>query len=105
MAEAPSALNGRVLDPSAVASWTEGRVAVQSWLGVAGKLGLTMIVPELAVEEIATLRPEADGVLWRLKRHPQVLLARMDATCKAAIEAIHEHQPLADVTAVFLPSG
>jgi len=105
VAEAPSALNGRVLDPSAVASWTEGRVAVQSWLGVAGKLGLTMIVPELAVEEIATLRPEADGVLWRLKRHPQVLLARMDATCKAAIEAIHEHQPLADVTAVFLPSG
>jgi hypothetical protein len=102
VAEPPSALNGRVLDPSAVASWTEGRLAVQSWLGVAGKLGLTMIVPELAVEEIAKLRPEADGVLWRLKRHPQVLLAHMDATRKAAIEAIHEHQPLADVTAAWV---
>lgn len=102
MAQPPSALNGRVLDPSAVASWTEGRLVVQSWLGVAGRLGLTMIVPELVVEEIATLRPEADGVLWRLKRHPQVLLARRDATRKAAIDAIHGHQPLADVTAAWV---
>jgi hypothetical protein len=40
-------------------------------------------------------------VLWQLKRHPQVLLAHMDATRKAAIEAIHDHQPLADVTAAW----
>ncbi|MGH3568816.1 MAG: hypothetical protein ACRDRH_22875 [Pseudonocardia sp.] len=32
-----------------------------------------MIVPRLATEEVAELRPEADAVLWRLKRCPQVL--------------------------------
>jgi hypothetical protein len=91
-----------VLDASAVAAWTEGGLAVQSWLAVAATLGLTMIVPNLAIEEVAELRPEADAVLWRLKRHPQVLLARMDTTRKAAIEAIHQHQPLADVTAAWV---
>lgn len=68
----PSAFNGRVLDAGAVAAWTEGGLAVQSWLAVAGTLGLTMIVPHLATEEVAELRPEADDVLWRLERHPQV---------------------------------
>lgn len=91
-----------MLDASAVAAWTEGGLAVQSWLAVAATLGLTMIVPNLAIEEVAELRPEADAVLWRLKRHPQVLLARMDTTRKAAIEAIHQHQPLADVTAAWV---
>ncbi len=75
---------------------------MQSWLAVAGTLGLTMIVPHLATEEVAELRPEADAALWRLKRHPQVLLARMDAVRKAAIETLHEHQPVADVTAAWV---
>ncbi len=75
---------------------------MQSWLAVAGTLGLTMIVPHLATEEIAELRPEADAALWRLKRHPQVLLARMDAARKAAIETLHDHRPVADVTAAWV---
>lgn len=102
MSGPPAALNGRVLDASAVAAWTEGGLAVQSWLAVARTLGLTMIVPHLATEEVAELRPEADAALWRLKRHPQVLLARMDAARKAAIETLHEHQPVADVTAAWV---
>lgn len=91
-----------MLDASAVAAWVEGGLAIQSWLAVAGTLGLTIMVPNLAIEEVAELRPEADAELWRLKRHPQVLLARMDAARKAAIEAIHERQPLADVTAAWV---
>lgn len=75
---------------------------MQSWLAVATTLGLTMIVPNLAIEEVAELRPERDAALWRLKRHPQVLLARMDADRKAAIEALHQHRPPADVTAAWV---
>lgn len=56
----------------------------------------------LAIREVAELRPEADALLWRLKRHPHVLLARMDATRKTAIETFHDHQPLADVTATWV---
>lgn len=93
-----------MLDASAVAAWTEGRLAVQSWLAVAETLGLTMIVPNLVTEEVAELRPESDAVLWRLKRHPQVLLTRIDTARKASIEAMHEHRPLADVTAAWVVS-
>jgi hypothetical protein len=99
---APPALNGRVLDASAVDAWTQGGLAVQSWLAAAGALGLTMIAPNLALDEIGELRPEAEDVLWRLRRHPQVLLATMDAARKTAIEAVYEGQPPADVTAAWV---
>lgn len=71
---------------------------------VASQLGLTVIVPTLAVDEVSTLRPGADQAMWQLTRHPQVLLARMDATRQAAIEALYADQPPADVTAAWVAS-
>lgn len=69
---------------------------------MASQLGLTVIVPSLAVEEISALRPEADQVLWQLTRHPQVLLTRMDEARRAAIEALYGDQAPADVTAAWV---
>ena len=47
-----------MLDPSAVASWTEGGVGGAVLVCVAGTLRLSMIVPNLATEEVLELRPD-----------------------------------------------
>lgn len=49
-------VGGRILDAGAVASWAAGEFAIQSWLAVAPALGLTCLLPELAVTEARTLR-------------------------------------------------
>ncbi|MGH3868993.1 MAG: hypothetical protein ACRDQ4_23320 [Pseudonocardiaceae bacterium] len=78
--QSPSLLvGGRILDAGAVASWTAGELAIQSWLAVAPGLGLTFLLPELAVTEARTLRPHADAMVEELVTHPHIVLSRMSS--------------------------
>lgn len=87
--QSPSLLvGGRILDAGAVASWTAGELAIQSWLAVAPVLGLTFLLPELAVTEARTLRPHADAMIDELVGHPHVVLTQMSAADAAGVEEL-----------------
>jgi hypothetical protein len=87
--QSPSLLvGGRILDAGAVASWTAGELAIQSWLAVAPVLGLTFLLPELAVTEARTLRPHADAMIDELVTHPHVVLTRMSSADAAGVEEL-----------------
>jgi hypothetical protein len=57
-------------------------------LAVAPVLGLTFLVPELAITEARTLRPHADAVVDELMTHPQVVLTRMSPAEAAGVEEL-----------------
>jgi len=83
----PSLLvGGWILDAGAVASWTAGELAIQSWLAVAPVLGLTFLLPELAVTETHTLRPHAGVAVDELVTHPHVVLTQMSPADAAGVE-------------------
>ncbi|PZS40373.1 MAG: hypothetical protein DLM62_03235 [Pseudonocardiales bacterium] len=63
-------------------------MAIQSWLAVAPVLGLTFLLPELAVTEARTLRPHADGVVDELVNHPHVVLTQMSADAAVNVEEL-----------------
>lgn len=87
--QSPSLLvGGRILDASAVASWVVGELAIQSWLAVAPVLGLTFLLPELAVTEARTLRPHADALVGELVDHPHVVLTDMSSADAAGVEEL-----------------
>lgn len=87
--QSPSLLvGGRILDAGAVASWTVGELAIQSWLAVAPVLGLTFLLPELAVTETHTLRPQAGVAVEELVSHPHVVLTRVSSADAAGVEEL-----------------
>jgi hypothetical protein len=92
---------GRRADPDAgaVASWTAGELAIQSWLAVAPVLGLTFLLPELAVTEARTLRPHAEAMVGELVTHPQVLLTQMSSADAAGVEELLAASQTFDVMA------
>ncbi|HET9254052.1 MAG TPA: hypothetical protein VFO16_02475 [Pseudonocardiaceae bacterium] len=63
-------------------------MAIQSWLAVAPVLGLTFLLPDLAVTEVRTLRPHAGGVIDELVNHPHVVLTRMSPADATSVEAL-----------------
>lgn len=65
-----------------------GELAIQSWLAVAPALGLTFLLPELALTEARTLRAQADAVLEGLLTHPHVVLTQLSSADTAAIEEL-----------------
>jgi hypothetical protein len=79
---------GRRTDAGAVASWTAGELAIQSWLAVAPVLGLTFLLPELDVTETHTLRPHAGSAVEELVTHPHVVLTRMSSADAAGVEKL-----------------
>ncbi|MGH3887474.1 MAG: hypothetical protein ACRDSZ_13055 [Pseudonocardiaceae bacterium] len=87
--QSPSLLvGGRILDAGAVASWTAGELAIQSWLTVAPVLGLTFLLPELAVTETHTLRPHAGIAVEELVSHPHVVVTQMSSADAAGVEEL-----------------
>ena len=98
--QAPSLLvGGWILDAGAVASWTAGELAIQSWLAVAPVLGLTFLLPELAVTKARTLRPHADAVVDELVTHPHVVLTHMSPADAAGVEELLAASRTFNVTA------
>jgi hypothetical protein len=51
-------------------------------------LGLTFLLPELAVAEVRTLRPHADAMVNELVTHPHVVLTRMSSADAAGVEEL-----------------
>jgi hypothetical protein len=93
---------GKVLDASALLVWTEGRVAIQAWVGVARTRGLTLLLPELARVEILMLRPDATGLVDDLATHPHVLVAELTAGGRSAIETRFADTGTCDVLAAWV---
>jgi hypothetical protein len=77
-------------------------LAIQSWLAVAPALGLTFLLPELAMAEVRTLRPHAAGVIDELVNHPHVVLTRMSPADIANIEALLAASRTFDVMAAWV---
>lgn len=65
-----------------------GELAIQSWLAVAPVLGLTFLLPELALTEARTLRPHAGAVVEELVNHPHVVLTPMSSADAASVEEL-----------------
>jgi hypothetical protein len=51
-------------------------------------LGLTFLLPELAIAEVRTLRPHADAIVDELVTHPHVVLTRMRSADTAGVEEL-----------------
>jgi hypothetical protein len=95
-------IGGRILDPSALAALIHGNLTVESWLGVAPALGMTIWVPELARTEVETLFPRTAGVLLQLLvEHPQVLIAAPTAADTAAAVDLLNHAGVFDAAAAL----
>ena len=74
-------------------------MAIQSWLAVAPQLGLTFLLPELAVAEVRALRPHATDAIDELVTHPHVVLTRMGPADAAGVEKLLAASRTFDVTA------
>ncbi|MGH3834218.1 MAG: hypothetical protein ACRDSF_00725 [Pseudonocardiaceae bacterium] len=57
-------------------------------MAVAPVLGLTFLLPELAVIEARTLRPHAGVAVDELVTHPHVVLTRMSSADAAGVEEL-----------------
>lgn len=77
-------------------------MAIQSWLAVAPQLGLTFLLPELAVAEVRILRPHAGGVIEELVTHPHVVLTRMSPADAAGVEELLAASRTFDVMAAWV---
>lgn len=95
-------VSGKVLDASAVASWTAGWLSIQSWVIVAADLGLTLYLPSLARIEVETLRPTTAVLLDDLANYPNVVLGQLDPTTAAAVEQRLEQTRTFDVLAAWV---
>ncbi len=95
-------VSGKVLDASAVASWTAGWLSIQSWVIVAADLGLTLYLPSLARIEVETLRPATAVLLDDLANYPNVVLGQLDPTTAAAVEQRLEQTRTFDVLAAWV---
>jgi dihydrodipicolinate synthase/N-acetylneuraminate lyase len=62
-------------------------------------LGLTFLLPELAVAEARTLRPHADAMVDELVSHPHVVLTRMSSADAAGVEELLDASRTFDVMA------
>ncbi len=61
---------------------------MQTWVAAAGGLGLSLLVPELAVTEVLALRPDQETTVGDLLAHPQVLLDRLTTADRQQIDAL-----------------
>lgn len=95
-------VGGKVLDASAVAAWTSGRLAIQSWVTVAADLGLTLYVPSLACTEVETLRPAAAVLLADLTSSPHVVVGRLEPDDASAVEDLLAQVGTFDVMAAWV---
>lgn len=65
-------------------------------------LGLTFLLPDLAVAEVRTLRPNAGVVIDELVTHPHVVLTRMSPADAASVEDLLAASRTFDVLAAWV---
>ena len=75
---------------------------MQTWVAAAGRLGLTLLVPQLAVTEVLALHPDAREVVTDLLSHPQVLLDELTADDRAELRSHLEERDVFDVAAAWV---
>ena len=76
----PAAVGGKVLDVSALMAWVHGSLAMATWVEIAFGLGLTLLTPAHALDEVLLARPErADLIEVLFSRPSVVILERPDA--------------------------
>ena len=70
----PAAAGGKVLDASALMAWTQGSLAMATWVETAFELGLTLLVPSHARDEVLLARPEQADLVEVLLARPSVVV-------------------------------
>ena len=70
-------IGGKVLDPSVLAEFVEGSIAMEAWLDVAATQGVVFFVPSLAVGEVRAVYPDRSAHLRRLVDHSQVVVREL----------------------------
>ena len=70
----PTAAGGKVLDASALMAWTQGSLAMATWVEIAFELGLTLLVPSHARDEVLLARPEQADLVDVLLARPSVVV-------------------------------
>lgn len=73
-------IGGKVADPSALAAYVRGSVAMDAWLAVAAQVGIVLYLPALAVAEVRAVHPDAEPDLIRFREHPSVIHAELTRT-------------------------
>lgn len=66
-------IGGKILDPSALASYVQGSLAMDAWLVVAAQTGIVLYLPTLALAEVRAVYPDAEPHLAELLDHPWVI--------------------------------
>ncbi len=70
----PSAAGGKVLDASALMAWSHGSLAMATWSEIAFGLGLTLLVPAHARDEVLLARPGHGDLVEVLLARPSVVV-------------------------------
>lgn len=92
-------IGGKVLDPGALASYLDGRLAVVSWLAIAPEIGLVLYLPDLVLHEVTTICPNDGPRLAALLDHPHLIHGRIDRPAAAEIRQVLTNASVWDGTA------
>jgi hypothetical protein len=70
-------IGGKVVDPSALAAYLQGSLAIDAWLATAAAEGIVLYLPALALAEVRAVYPDAEGWLSDLLSLPWVVHAEL----------------------------
>ncbi|MGQ0778612.1 MAG: hypothetical protein ACT4NY_30070 [Pseudonocardiales bacterium] len=90
-------IGGKVLDPSALAAYVQGSLAIDSWLVTAAHTGIVLYVPQPVMTEFRAVYPGAD--LTDLLSYPWVIQAGFDWTDASDVAQLLIESPGWDGTA------
>lgn len=68
-------IGGKVVDPSALAAYVRGSVAMDAWTATAAQMGMVLYLPTLAAVELRAVHPELEHELARFLAYPSVFQA------------------------------
>lgn len=66
-------IGGKILDPSALAEFAQGSIAMEAWLATARATGVVLYLPALVLSEVRAVYPGSHGRLDRILRDSQVV--------------------------------
>ena len=90
-------IGGKVLDPSALAEYVHGSIAMDSWLDTARKRGVVLFLPDLALAEVVAVYPDAD--LTEVLGNPQVIHGDLNPADAVQVARLLRESRVFDATA------